>query len=55
MTQLRKKMLEELRRRNYSLEPQQPTGPFELRPILIRTDMSNLNCYFRLLNAADNP
>jgi hypothetical protein len=26
-----------------------------LRPILIRTDMSNLNCHFRLLNASRNP
>ena len=34
-----------------SHEVEQYSSPFELRPRLIRTDMSNLNCRFRLLNA----
>jgi hypothetical protein len=37
-----------------SHEVEQHSSPFELRPILIRTDMSNLNCHFRLLNARRN-
>jgi hypothetical protein len=33
---------------------EQHSSPFELRPIPIRTDMSNLNFHFRLLNARRN-
>ena len=34
-----------------SHEVEQHSSPFESRPILIRADMSNLNCHFSLLNA----